>query len=78
MFGLGAVQATFAVGSGAIEVAEPTSASEVPLRVDPATLTSDKTRRDEHVKSKVLLEVEQYPEISFRSTAAARTVTSGG
>lgn len=69
VFGLGAVQATFAVAAGAIEVAEPTSASEVRLSVDPATFTSDKTRRDKHVKSKVLLDVEQYPEISFRSTS---------
>lgn len=69
MFGLGAVQATFAVAAGAIEVAEPTSSSEVRLSVDPATFTSDKTRRDKHVKSKALLDIEQYPEISFRSTA---------
>lgn len=69
MFGLGAVQATFAVAAGAIEVVEPTSASEVRLSVDPPTCTSDKTRRDKHVKSKALLDVEQYPEISFRSTA---------
>ena len=61
MFGLGGVQATFAVAAGAIEVAEPTSASSVRLSVDPATFTSDKT--------KALLDVEQYPEISFRSTA---------
>jgi polyisoprenoid-binding protein YceI len=69
MFGLGGVQATFAVAAGAIEVAEPTSASSVRLSVDPATFTSDKTRRDKQVKSKALLDVEQYPEISFRSTA---------
>ncbi|MEO8095359.1 MAG: YceI family protein [Pseudolysinimonas sp.] len=69
MFGLGAVQATFDVVSGSIEVAESTSASVVRLSVDPATFTSDKPRRDEHVKSKALLDVEQYPEISFRSTA---------
>ena len=31
MFGLGGVQATFAVAAGAIEVAEPTSASSVRL-----------------------------------------------
>lgn len=69
MFGLGGVQATFAVAAGAIEVGEPTSGSSVRLSVDPATFTSDKTRRDKHVKSKALLDVEQYPEISFRSTA---------
>lgn len=32
MFGLGGVQATFAIAAGAIEVAEPTSASSVRLR----------------------------------------------
>ncbi len=69
MFGLGAVHATFGVVSGTIEVAEPISASQVRLSVDPATFTSDKTRRDEHVKSKALLDVGRYPEISFRSTA---------
>lgn len=69
MFGLGGVKATFAVASGVIEVAEPTSASQVRLSVDPATFTSDNPRRDTHVKSKALLDVEQYPEISFRSTA---------
>ncbi len=69
MFGLGAVQATFVVSAGAITVAESSSASEVRLSVDPATFTSDKARRDKHVKSKALLDVEQYPEITFRSHA---------
>ncbi len=69
MFGLGGVLASFAVASGTIEVTDPTSASSVRLSIDPATFTSDKTRRDEHVKSKALLDVENYPQISFRSTA---------
>lgn len=74
MFGLGAVRATFAVAAGTLEVAEPASGSSVQLTVDPATFTSDKTRRDLHVRSKALLDVEQYPEISFHSTA----VRAGG
>ena len=69
MFGLGGVQATFDVTAGAIEVAEPATESLAQLSVDPATFTSDKSRRDTHVKSKALLDVERYPEISFSSTA---------
>lgn len=74
MFGLGGVQAAFAVTAGTIEVVEPTSASSVGLSVDPTTFTSDKTRRNTHAKSKALLDVEQYPEISFRSTPSTRTL----
>jgi len=70
---LGGVQAAFAVTAGTIEVVEPTSASSVGLSVDP-TFTSDKTRRNTHAKSKALLDVEQYPEISFRSTPSTRTL----
>ncbi len=69
LFGLGDVRATFAVTAGIIGVADPATASWAQLSVDPASFTSDKTRRDSHVKSKALLDVEHYPQISFRSMA---------
>jgi polyisoprenoid-binding protein YceI len=69
MFGLGGVQATFAIADGAIEVADPATASSVRLEVDAASFTSDTPRRDRHVASKALLDVERHPRITFRSTA---------
>lgn len=67
MFGLGGVQATFQLNDGTITVADPVTASSIELIVDPASFTSDKTRRDVHVRSRSLLDVEAHPEITFRS-----------
>jgi polyisoprenoid-binding protein YceI len=68
MFGLGGVEAALTLAAGTIVVADPTTDSTVELTLDPASFTSDKARRDRHVKSQSLLHVEQYPEIVFRST----------
>jgi polyisoprenoid-binding protein YceI len=68
MFGFGGVEASLTLTAGTIVVADPTTESTVELTIDPASFTSDKARRDRHVKSQSLLHVEQYREIVFRST----------
>jgi polyisoprenoid-binding protein YceI len=75
MFGLGTVHAAFSVTSGDLEVADPVTNSKVSVIVDAASFTSDSAKRDRDVKSKGLLNVATYPEITFTSSEVR---TDGG
>jgi polyisoprenoid-binding protein YceI len=68
MFGLGTVHATFSVTSGDLEVTDPLTRSRVTVTVDAASFTSNSAKRDKDVKSKGLLDVATYPEITFTSS----------
>lgn len=72
-FGLGPVHGTVAVREGVVVLGDRYS---VTVSLDPASFTTDKPRRDEHVRSKAFLDVQRYPSISFASTGvpAGRTV----
>lgn len=72
MFGLGPVHAAFSVVTGQVTVSDPPESSSVDVTVDASSFRSDKTRRDEHVRSAALLDVERYPEITFQSTSLRR------
>jgi polyisoprenoid-binding protein YceI len=68
MFGLGAVKATFTIAaSGELLVADPVAASTVVVSVDAGSFRSDKSRRDDHVRSASLLDAATYPNITFTS-----------
>ena len=67
MFGLGAVKATFTIASSELLVADPVAASTVVVSVDAGSFRSDKSRRDDHVRSASLLDAATYPNITFTS-----------
>ena len=67
MFGLGAVKATFTIASGELLVADPVAASTVVVSVDAGSFRSDKSRRDDQVRSASLLDAATYPNITFTS-----------
>jgi polyisoprenoid-binding protein YceI len=67
MFGLGAVKATFTIASSELLVADPVAASTVVVSVDAGSFRSDKSRRDDQVRSASLLDAATYPNITFTS-----------
>jgi len=54
--------------SGNIHISEDPIGSWVEVEVDPASVESGDPKRDEHLRSPDFLDVERYPEITFRST----------
>src|SRR5664279_6221977 len=67
MFGLGAVKATFTIASSELLVADPVAASTVVVSVYAGSFRSDKSRRDDQVRSASLLDAATYPNITFTS-----------
>jgi polyisoprenoid-binding protein YceI len=67
MFGLGTVHATFSIRDGDLHVADPVTASSATVTVDAGSFSSSSARRDRDVRSKGLLDVATYPEITFAS-----------
>lgn len=63
------VRGRFSSFSGRIVVAERPEDSSVEVVIDPASIDTADARRDEHLRAGDFLEVERYPEISFRSTS---------
>jgi polyisoprenoid-binding protein YceI len=68
MFGLGTVHAEFTVNSGELQVSDPPSASTVTVSVNAASFTSGNAKRDKDVAAAGLLDVANYPDITFAST----------
>lgn len=54
--------------SGNIHVSEDPLGSWVEVKIDPAGVETGDAKRDEHLRSPDFLDVERYPEITFRST----------
>ncbi|MEP0708403.1 MAG: YceI family protein [Parvibaculum sp.] len=52
---------------------ENPEASSVTVEIDPASVDTGHTERDEHVRGKDLLNTAEYPEMSFTSTSIERT-----
>ena len=72
MFGLGAVNGTFAVRDGTIAVPSDDNKSgvlEVGLRIDAASFHTGTARRDTHVKSADFLDVGAHPFIEFSASS---------
>src|SRR5438874_4076025 len=62
---------------GVIHVAEAPEESSVEVTINPASVDSADTRRDEHLRSPDFLDVERYPTITFRSTKVERAGDDG-
>lgn len=65
MFGLGPVRGTFAIRSGAADVAEPLADSTVRAEIDTASLRTGNRLRDRRVLSARFLDADRFPVISF-------------
>ena len=62
------VKGHFAGAQGALEIAEDPTQSSAQITIDATTLTTGVADRDGHLKSADFLEVEAYPQITFRTT----------
>ena len=63
------VRGRFSGVSGAITIAEDPAASTVEATIDMATISTDDENRDGHLKSNDFLDIENFPTMTFRSTA---------
>lgn len=63
--GLSAVTGRLSRLEGAIEVAEPFSASSVQVRIDASSIDTGVAARDEHLRSADFLDVEHHPWITY-------------
>jgi polyisoprenoid-binding protein YceI len=66
------VRGSFTEVSGEIIVAEDPLASSVTVRIGAASIDSGVPDRDNHLRSGDFLEVEKYPELTFRSTGVVQ------
>jgi polyisoprenoid-binding protein YceI len=66
------VTGTFGEMTGTIEVADDVKDSKVEIVAQAATVDTGTPDRDTHLRSPDFLDVEQYPQITFKSTAIAR------
>jgi polyisoprenoid-binding protein YceI len=71
MFGLGTVRGTFAVRSGAADIAEPLTDSAVRAEIDAASFRTGNEQRDQSVLSARFLDAARFPVISFRDGLVA-------
>jgi polyisoprenoid-binding protein YceI len=63
------VRGNFAEVSGAITIAENPLESSVEATMKTASITTGTPDRDNHLRSADFLDVEKYPELTFRSTS---------
>ncbi len=71
------VRGRFTDFSGTIQVAERPEDSSVNVEIKTASIQTDTGKRDDHLKSGDFLLVEEYPLITFRSTAVRPTGGTG-
>jgi polyisoprenoid-binding protein YceI len=63
------VRGRFSSFSGSFEIAEDPAASRVETTVDLASIDTNHSDRDAHVRSADFFDVERYPAMTYRSTA---------
>jgi polyisoprenoid-binding protein YceI len=63
------VKGHFAGAQGVLEIAEDPTQSSTQITIDATTLSTGVVDRDAHLKSADFLEVDAYPEITFRTSA---------
>ncbi|MEU6753108.1 YceI family protein [Spirillospora sp. NPDC046719] len=68
------VRGRFAAFEGTVVTGDDPLRSEVTATIDLASIDTGNAQRDEHVRSADFLDVEKYPEMTFRSTG----VRAGG
>ena len=64
-FGLGPVSGTLAVRDGTVTVAADPAGCAVAARVDAASFTTDKPKRDADIRSKRFLHTDRHPDMGF-------------
>jgi hypothetical protein len=62
------VRGKFTGVEGNIHISDDPLGSWVEVRIDPASVESGDAKRDEHLRSPDFLDVERFPDITFRST----------
>ncbi|MGH2913580.1 MAG: YceI family protein [Solirubrobacteraceae bacterium] len=72
MFGLAAVNGSFAFASGEITITEPDSTLQASAAIDASSFKTANARRDKDVRSPKFLHVQAHPEITFRSSRLGR------
>ncbi|MEV0591134.1 YceI family protein [Nonomuraea cavernae] len=73
LFGLLPVRGSFALVSGEVRVAEPSTDSTVDVVIRAASVDTGVPPRDDKVRSAVYLDVAAHPEISFRARSVERS-----
>ena len=71
------VRGSFDVFGGTIAVGERPEDSTVEVRVDTASITTGSRRPRHHLRSGDFLDVERFPEMTFRSTKVERNGDTG-
>ncbi|MDJ0962385.1 MAG: YceI family protein [Acidimicrobiia bacterium] len=66
------VRGSFEVFSGTVQISDTPEASSVDVSIDAASINTGVGDRDNHLRSPDFLDVENYPTLSFRSTAVRR------
>ena len=66
------VRGTFGKIEGAVRVGERPEDSSVTVSIDAASINTQMPTRDDHLRSPDFLEVERFPELTFRSTSVER------
>jgi polyisoprenoid-binding protein YceI len=77
LFGLGGVHGSFAMRGGAVDIAEPLSASAVTAEVNAAAFHTGNASRDATVRSARLLDTDRYPLIVFVSERVSEREVTG-
>src|SRR5262245_42351401 len=62
------VRGRFTAYDGTVVIAERPEDSRVEIAIEAASLLTDTDRRDDHLRSDDFLEVETYPQLTFKST----------
>ena len=70
---LSKVRGRFTEFDGTVTIAERPEDSHVEVEMQAASLTTDTSMRDDHLRSDDFLEVETYPTLTFRSKALRQT-----
>jgi polyisoprenoid-binding protein YceI len=73
MLSLGTVHATFSVRDGELRVGKDAKTLSTTVTVDAASFRSGSDKRDRDVRSRGLLDVEHYPDITFASESIRET-----
>ena len=70
--GFAKIHGRFRKFAGTITIAEPLEQSSVEVLIDTASIDTDNADRDAHLRSNDFFDMEQFPEITFVSTAVER------
>lgn len=66
--GISKVRGTFQMVDGRLVVAEDFARSSVDVQIDVASISTKNSGRDDHLRSADFFDVEQFPQMTFRST----------